>query len=108
MFGGMEYLVGRPKNFHPVKPCRTDKQLNLLLTANRVLFITGGAGSIGSAQTRALVHLGADACIIGRNVEKTEAAAKEIAKVRPGARVLGLGNVDVRNVCLASLNMQSQ
>ncbi|KAK4215309.1 peroxisomal 2,4-dienoyl-CoA reductase [Rhypophila decipiens] len=64
---------------------------------NRVLFITGGAGSIGSAQTRALVHLGADACIIGRNVEKTEAAAKEIAKVRSGARVLGIGNVDVRN-----------
>lgn len=64
-----------------------------------MLFITGGAGSIGSAQTRALVHLGADACIIGRNVEKTEAAAKEIAKVRSGARVLGIGNVDVRNVC---------
>ncbi|KAK1759166.1 peroxisomal 2,4-dienoyl-CoA reductase [Echria macrotheca] len=65
--------------------------------ANRVLFITGGAGSIGSAQTRALVHLGADACIIGRNVEKTEAAAREIAKVRSGARVLGIGGVDVRN-----------
>ncbi|KAK3352815.1 hypothetical protein B0T25DRAFT_518014 [Lasiosphaeria hispida] len=65
--------------------------------ANRVLFITGGAGSIGSAQTRALVHLGADACIIGRNVAKTEATAKEIAKVRPGARVIGIGAVDVRN-----------
>lgn len=62
------------------------------------MFITGGAGTIGSAQTRALVHLGADACIIGRNVEKTEAAAKEIAKVRNGARVLGLGGVDVRDV----------
>jgi peroxisomal 2,4-dienoyl-CoA reductase len=68
------------------------------LAANRVLFITGGAGTIGSAQTRALVHLGADACIIGRNVEKTEATAKEIAKVRSGARVLGIGGVDVRNV----------
>ncbi|EGS21206.1 uncharacterized protein CTHT_0030520 [Thermochaetoides thermophila DSM 1495] len=65
--------------------------------ANRVLFITGGAGTIGSAQTRAMVHLGADACIVGRSVEKTEAAAREIAKVRPGARVLGLGGVDVRN-----------
>ena len=87
---------------------QTDQQRNLPLTANRVLFITGGAGSIGSAQTRALVHLGADACIIGRNVEKTEAAAKEIAKVRPGARVLGLGNVDVRNVCLASSIIHSR
>lgn len=65
---------------------------------NRVLFITGGAGSIGSAQTRAIVHLGANACIIGRSVEKTESAAKEIAKVRPGAKVLGIGGVDVRNV----------
>ncbi|KAK4445652.1 peroxisomal 2,4-dienoyl-CoA reductase [Podospora aff. communis PSN243] len=65
--------------------------------ANRVLFITGGAGSIGSAQTRAVVHLGANACIIGRSVEKTEKAAKDIAKVRPGAKVLGIGNVDVRN-----------
>ncbi|KAH8882592.1 NAD(P)-binding protein [Thozetella sp. PMI_491] len=64
---------------------------------NRVLFITGGAGSIGSAQTRAMVHLGADACIIGRSVEKTEAAAKEIAKVRSGSKVLGIGGVDVRS-----------
>ena len=67
-------------------------------TADRVVFITGGAGTIGSAQTRALVHLGANACIIGRNTEKTEAAAKEIVKVRNGARVIGIGGVDVRNV----------
>ncbi|KAL2139701.1 hypothetical protein VTI28DRAFT_4834 [Corynascus sepedonium] len=65
--------------------------------ADRVVFITGGAGTIGSAQTRALVHLGANACIIGRNTEKTEAAAKEIVKVRNGARVIGIGGVDVRN-----------
>lgn len=71
-----------------------------------MLFITGGAGTIGSAQTRALVHLGADACIIGRNVEKTEAAAKEIAKVRNGARVLGIGGVDVRSVSLTSFMPQ--
>ena len=63
---------------------------------NKVVFCTGGAGSICSAQVRALVHLGADACIIGRNVEKTEAAAKAIASVRPGARVIGIGAVDVR------------
>ncbi|CAK7264418.1 peroxisomal 2 4-dienoyl-CoA reductase sps19 [Sporothrix epigloea] len=63
----------------------------------RVVFVTGGAGDICSAQTRALVYLGADAFIIGRNVEKTEAAAIDIAKVRKGARVMGIGNVDVRN-----------
>lgn len=60
--------------------------------------MTGGAGSICSAQTRALVHLGANACIIGRNADKTEAAAREIAKVRKGAKVVGIGGVDVRSV----------
>jgi len=60
--------------------------------------VTGGAGDICSAQTRALVYLGANACIIGRNVDKTEKAAADIAKVRDGARVIGIGAVDVRNV----------
>ncbi|KAH7065988.1 peroxisomal 2,4-dienoyl-CoA reductase-like protein SPS19 [Paraphoma chrysanthemicola] len=63
---------------------------------NKVVFCTGGAGSICSAQVRAMVHLGANACIIGRNVEKTENMAKDIATARPGAKVIGLGAVDVR------------
>ncbi|GAB7348718.1 hypothetical protein MBLNU459_g7456t1 [Dothideomycetes sp. NU459] len=64
---------------------------------DKVLFCTGGAGSICSSQVRALVHLGANAAIIGRNVEKTERMAADIATARPGARVLGLGGVDVRD-----------
>ncbi|KUI68339.1 Peroxisomal 2,4-dienoyl-CoA reductase SPS19 [Cytospora mali] len=64
---------------------------------NRVVFVTGGAGTICKVQTKALVHLGANACILGRNVEKTEAGAKEIAAVRKGAKVIGIGGVDVRN-----------
>ncbi|KAL4876465.1 oxidoreductase [Aspergillus karnatakaensis] len=67
------------------------------LFTNKVVFCTGGAGTICSAQVRALVHLGADACIVGRNVEKTEKVAKDIAAVRPGAKVLGYGAVDVRS-----------
>ncbi|ORY10457.1 peroxisomal 2,4-dienoyl-CoA reductase-like protein SPS19 [Clohesyomyces aquaticus] len=63
---------------------------------NKVVFCTGGAGSICSAQVRAMVHLGANACIIGRNVEKTETMAADIATARPGAKVLGIGAVDVR------------
>ncbi|KAH6898505.1 hypothetical protein B0T10DRAFT_111525 [Thelonectria olida] len=63
---------------------------------DRVVFVTGGAGTICSMQTRALVRLGANACIIGRKVEKTEAVAKDIAAVRPGAKVLGIGGCDVR------------
>lgn len=54
-------------------------------------------------QTRALVRLGANACIIGRSVEKTEAAAKDIALVRPGAKVIGIGGCDVRKVRRALL-----
>jgi peroxisomal 2,4-dienoyl-CoA reductase len=67
------------------------------LIDNKVVFCTGGAGSICSAQVRALVHLGANACIVGRNVQKTERMAKDIATARKGAKVLGIGAVDVRN-----------
>jgi peroxisomal 2,4-dienoyl-CoA reductase len=62
-----------------------------------VVFCTGGAGSICSAQVRALVHLGANACIVGRNVEKTERMAADIATARSGAKVIGIGAVDVRS-----------
>ena len=65
---------------------------------NKVVFCTGGAGTICSAQVRALVHLGANACIIGRNAEKTEHMAKDIATARKGAKVIGLGGVDVRKI----------
>ena len=46
---------------------------------------------------RALVYLGANACIVGRNQEKAVRVAKDIATVRPGSKVIGLGEVDVRN-----------
>lgn len=65
--------------------------------------MTGGAGTICSVQTKALVYLGANACIIGRNVDKTERVAKEIAAVRNGAKVLGIGAVDVRSVSTAPI-----
>ncbi|GJN68517.1 hypothetical protein PLICBS_002560 [Purpureocillium lilacinum] len=68
------------------------------LFKDRVVFVTGGAGTICSMQTRALVRLGANACIIGRSEGKTEEAAKEIAKVRPGAKVIGIGGCDVRKM----------
>lgn len=45
-----------------------------------------------------MVHLGANACIIGRNVEKTELMAQSIASARQSAKVLGLGSVDVRSI----------
>lgn len=62
------------------------------------MFCTGGAGTICSAQVRALVHLGANACIIGRNVAKTEKMAQSIATARKGAKVIGIGEIDVRKI----------
>lgn len=44
-----------------------------------------------------MVDLGANACIVGRNVQKTEAAACDIATARKGAKVIGIGAVDVRS-----------
>ena len=64
----------------------------------KVVFVTGGAGSICRVQTEAMVLLGANAAILGRNVAKTETAASEISQLRPGAKVLGLGATDVRDV----------
>ncbi len=61
-----------------------------------MIFCTGGAGTICSAQVRALVHLGANACIIGRNPEKTVNMAKDISSARSGSKVIGIGGVDVR------------
>ena len=63
---------------------------------NKVLFCTGGAGTICSMQVRAFVALGGNACIIGRNPEKTTSGAASIALVRPGSKVIGL-SVDVRD-----------
>ena len=60
--------------------------------------MTGGAGTICRVQVEALVLLGANAALIGRRQAQTEQAAREIAELRPGAKVLGVGNVDVRNV----------
>jgi NAD(P)-dependent dehydrogenase (short-subunit alcohol dehydrogenase family) len=44
-----------------------------------------------------MVYLGADACIVGRNVQRTERMAKDIATARPGSKVIGFGAVDVRS-----------
>ncbi|KAB8349871.1 hypothetical protein FH972_023884 [Carpinus fangiana] len=71
--------------------------------ADKVVFCTGGAGSICSAQVRALVHLGANAFIIGRNEEKTRTVAADMqaaarADGRANAKVIGLGGVDVRRI----------
>jgi 2,4-dienoyl-CoA reductase [(3E)-enoyl-CoA-producing], peroxisomal len=66
--------------------------------SGKVVFVTGGAGSICRVQAEAMVLLGANAVILGRRSKETEEAAREIQTLRRGSRVLGLGNVDVRSV----------
>lgn len=67
------------------------------LFAGKVVFCTGGAGSICGRQVEALVALGCNAVITGRSLQKTEDRALEMTKVRPGAKVLGL-SADVRDI----------
>ncbi|KAF3910817.1 hypothetical protein ABW20_dc0103902 [Dactylellina cionopaga] len=62
----------------------------------KVVFCTGGAGTICSGQVRALVALGANAAILGRREANTKSVAAEIEKVRTGSKVIGLG-CDVRD-----------
>ncbi|GEQ68507.1 hypothetical protein JCM33374_g2175 [Metschnikowia sp. JCM 33374] len=64
----------------------------------KVVFVTGGAGTICRVQTEAMVLLGANAAIVGRNQEKTDRVATEIRQLRPGAKVVSCSNTDVRNV----------
>lgn len=60
------------------------------------MLCTGGAGTICSIQVGALIELGANACIIGRRPDVTSAKARELASLRPGAKVIGL-SADVRD-----------
>ncbi|KAK9469287.1 hypothetical protein V1512DRAFT_255916 [Lipomyces arxii] len=62
----------------------------------KVVFCTGGAGTICRRQVEALVSLGANAVILGRKKEVTEKAAAEIQTLRKDSKVLGL-SVDVRS-----------
>lgn len=64
----------------------------------KVVFITGGAGTICRGQAEAMVLLGANAAIIGRNPQKTEQAAREIQQLRSGSKVIACSNTDVRKV----------
>src|SRR5690606_23595372 len=53
-----------------------------------VSVITGGNSGIGLGYARGLARAGADVCVVGRNDERTEAAAEELSRF--GHRVLAL------------------
>lgn len=66
------------------------------LFTGKVVFCTGGAGSICGRQVEALVQLGCNAVITGRSPTKTTARAQEMQRLRKGAKVIGI-SADVRD-----------
>jgi retinol dehydrogenase-14 len=52
--------------------------------AGRTVLVTGGTGGIGRATALGLAAMGADVAIVGRDRERTEAAAREIREVGGG------------------------
>lgn len=67
------------------------------LFKGKVVFVTGGAGTICRVQTEAMVLLGCQAAIVGRSKDSTIEAAEEISKLGSEGCVLPLFNVDVRD-----------
>lgn len=65
----------------------------------KVCFITGGAGTICSDVAIGLMQLGCSVSIIGRTSKSVdEVVSKLKPKARHGAKVIGVGNCDVRNI----------
>lgn len=56
---------------------------------NRVAIITGGSGGLGTVMAEALANAGADIVLTGRNKEKLDHAAAEVAAAT-GRRVMGI------------------
>lgn len=72
------------------------------LFKGKVVFVTGGAGTICRVQVEAMVLLGCKAAIIGRDKEKTVEAAREVSSLvgkdeNGRDAVLPVCNIDVRN-----------
>ena len=52
--------------------------MDLFDLSNKVAIVTGGNGGIGLGMVRGLANAGATIAIVGRNVDKTQAAVSEI------------------------------
>jgi 2-deoxy-D-gluconate 3-dehydrogenase len=66
--------------------------MSLFDLKGRVALVTGGNGGIGLGMARGMAEAGADIAIAGRNTQKSEAAAAELARLGVRTAVL---NVDV-------------
>lgn len=92
--------------YHPLPPIMTTLTKDWVkssawkadLFKGKVAFITGGAGLICKVQAEALLLLGCNVAIIGRNVEKTTKAAEDLNTLNPEAKCIAISNIDVRLV----------
>lgn len=71
---------------------------NKNLFRGKVVFVTGGAGTICRGQAEAMIMLGANVAIVGRDPYTTNHAATEMARLRPDVKVIACGDTDVRDV----------
>ena len=63
---------------------------NLFDLSEKIAIVTGGYTGLGLQMSEALVEQGTNLVICARNEEKCQEAAEELAKLRPGAKVLGV------------------
>ena len=72
--------------------------MDLFDLSNKVAIVTGGNGGIGFGMVRGLANAGATIAIVGRNVDKTQAAVSEIEALGVGAQAVITDVTDARAV----------
>ena len=72
--------------------------MGLFDLSDKVAIVTGGNGGIGLGMARGLANAGATIAIVGRNVEKTQAAVSEIEALGVGSQAVITDVTDSRAV----------
>ena len=72
--------------------------MDLFDLSNKVAIVTGGNGGIGLGMVRGLANAGATIAIVGRNVDKTQAAVSEIEALGVGSQSVIADVTDARAV----------
>lgn len=73
--------------------------MNLFDLSGKVAIVTGGNGGIGLGMARGLAAAGAKIAVVGRNAEKSEAAARRIAEDSGVEAAAVLGDVAIEGEC---------